>query len=79
MTDPHAEIAKLTARMRDLGADDAEGWARSEVRENVAQQARYLFLRQLWAQGIDGWRDQAALRRVPVTARLLANNADPVT
>jgi hypothetical protein len=77
MTDPHTEIAELTARMRELGANDPESWASSQIKENIAQQARYLLLRQLWARGIDGWRDHAALRRVPVTARLLDNNADP--
>jgi hypothetical protein len=77
VTDPDAEIASLTARMQQLGAEDPEEWARSEITENIAQQARYLVLRRLWGEAIDPWRNQDTLRRIPVTARLLNAQADP--
>jgi hypothetical protein len=77
MTDPDGRLAQLTERMGQLGADDPAAWARSEVTENIAQQARRLVLRRLWPRAIDGWRDIAVLQRLPVTARLLGQGADP--
>ncbi len=41
-------LQELTALFRKLGADDPEGWARSQVREDIPQLARFLFLRQAW-------------------------------
>lgn len=72
-----ARVTALTQRMTQLGANDAAGWARSEVEENIAQQARYLVLRHLWARAIDSWQDPSVLRRVPATARLLEQGVNP--
>lgn len=77
MAEPDARLSELTARMEQLGADDPAGWARSEIQENIAQQARYLFLRRLWPEAIDGWRDPAVISRVPATARVLGQGANP--
>jgi hypothetical protein len=68
---------ELTERMEQLGADDPAGWARSEIRENIAQQARYLVLRRLWPEVIDIWRDPAVLSRQSATARVLEQGANP--
>src|SRR5215469_18717901 len=72
-----ARLSELTARMEQLGTDGPAGWARSEVQENIAQQARYLFLRRLWPEAIDGWRDPAVLSRVPAAANVLEQGASP--
>jgi hypothetical protein len=52
-----AEYERLLELLREAGADDPEGWAGSEVHENIAQLARYCFLRSLWPRHIDTWRD----------------------
>lgn len=77
VAEPDARLSELTARMEQLGVDDPAGWARSEITENIAQQARYLFLRHLWPEAIDGWRDPAVLSRVSATARMLEQGANP--
>lgn len=41
-------MAELTSRFESLGASEPASWARSELTENFAQTARYLFLRALW-------------------------------
>lgn len=41
-------LQELTALFRKLGADDPEGWARSQIREDIPQLARFLFLAQAW-------------------------------
>jgi hypothetical protein len=40
----------LTSILRDLGADDPESWANSEVNENIPQLARFMFLKGAWQQ-----------------------------
>ena len=40
-----AELVELFAR---LGASNPAEWARSQIRENIPQLARFLFLRQAW-------------------------------
>jgi hypothetical protein len=67
-----SEFQRLVRRFRELGADDAESWARSEASENFPQLARFAFLRALWPNHIDrwtefGWIDGfiAAARREP--------------
>lgn len=47
------ELEKLTDTFRKLGADDAEGWARSQITEGINQLGRYVFLKQAWARVID--------------------------
>lgn len=61
----------LTRRMTDLGAPDPAGWAKSELHENIAQQARYVFLRSTWPQHIDPFGREDVIRRFPAGARLL--------
>ena len=41
---------ELTELFRKLGADDPEGWARSQIGEGIPQLLRYLFLRQAWTK-----------------------------
>lgn len=49
--DQRRRLAELTETFRALGAGDPEGWAASEVTENIPQLARFLFLRRLWSGG----------------------------
>jgi hypothetical protein len=65
----------LTRRMADLGAPDPSGWARSEINENIPQQARFLFLRSIWPELIDIYTSEAQVRRIPAAARLLDTGA----
>jgi len=43
----------LAALFEKLGARDPDGWARSQLQEQVAQLARFLFLRQAWRAIVD--------------------------
>jgi beta-phosphoglucomutase-like phosphatase (HAD superfamily) len=60
----HEALARIFAR---LGARDPEAWARSQVEEGIPQLARFLFLRQAWAEvvedgdtaWIDAWIEEA--------------------
>jgi hypothetical protein len=61
----------LTRRMAALGAPDPASWAESEIGENIAQQARYIFLRSVWPNMIDPYSDESVVRRIPAAARLL--------
>ena len=80
----------LTELFRKLGADDPEGWARSQIRRGIPQLARYLFLRQAWREVVSpddhGWiaeRRQHAEQKPdapgagigPALARLIAAGA----
>ena len=81
-------LQELTALFRKLGAEDPEGWARSQIRENIPQLARFLFLRQAWKLVIDeNGRDWISERRQidtdepggdigPAIERILAAGAD---
>lgn len=54
-----SEVARLNALvelLRAAGADEPVGWARSEVSENIAQAARFSFLRAVW-RDLERWRD----------------------
>jgi len=44
---------ELLGKFHALGADDPEGWVRSEISEGIAQFARYLMLRAIWPDQID--------------------------
>ena len=44
----------MISRMKELGAEDAEGWVRSEIEEGIPQIARSLFLRRVWRE-MNGW------------------------
>jgi hypothetical protein len=49
----------LAEQFRGLGADDPEGWAASEVAEEIPQLARFLFLRSLW-RSAEQWKQPPA-------------------
>jgi hypothetical protein len=49
----------LAGQFRGLGAGDPEGWAASEVEEDIPQLARFLFLRRLW-RGAEQWKQPPA-------------------
>ncbi|XVQ07101.1 hypothetical protein ACQP1W_31245 [Spirillospora sp. CA-255316] len=66
----------LRERFARLGADGPEQWARSEISEHLPQMARFLLLRQLWNEAINGWENPGAVENVPAAARLLAAGAD---
>ena len=42
------ELEQLTSLFRQLGADEPELWAKSQVEGGINQLHRYLFLRQAW-------------------------------
>ncbi|MEO3787173.1 hypothetical protein ABGB12_27935 [Actinocorallia sp. B10E7] len=72
----------LRDRFIELGADAPEEWAQSEVDQDIPQLARLLILRQLWAEGINGWERPGAVENTPAAHRLLeagANRADLIT
>jgi len=52
---PPYPYEELLNRFRRLGTRDPESWAKSETDENIAQLARFCFLRSLWRNAIDGW------------------------
>lgn len=41
-------LEELTAKFRAAGCGNPESWAASEINENIAQYARFIFLRELW-------------------------------
>jgi hypothetical protein len=41
-------LAELTEHLREAGATDPESWALSEVRQNITQTTRFLYLRGVW-------------------------------
>jgi hypothetical protein len=47
--------SELLATFKALGADDPEGWTRSEISEDIPQLARFLLLRGVWPDLIDSW------------------------
>lgn len=76
------DFESLLATFRDLGARDSESWADSELRENIAQRARYCFLRRVWSSGLDIWRDSSTLLAEPVLSariqEMIAGGTSPV-
>jgi hypothetical protein len=59
--------------MRELGAEDPEGWASSELAEDIAQEARWLVIRQV--REAVTWTDDR-LTAVPQVAALVDAGAD---
>jgi hypothetical protein len=47
---------QLAEQFRDLDAGDPEGWAASEVAEDIPQLARFIFLRAVW-QSAEQWKE----------------------
>lgn len=68
---------ELRERFEELGAEDPEGWTRSEISENIPQLARFLVLRTIRRQAVDSWARAGALTTIPAAQRLLAAGADP--
>ncbi|MFG2825543.1 hypothetical protein ACGFX4_39715 [Kitasatospora sp. NPDC048365] len=66
----------LHDRFADLGADEPQAWALSELTEGIPQLARYLVLRRIWAEAVNQWERPAAIDAIPATHRLLAAGAD---
>jgi hypothetical protein len=48
-----SEVERLTEVFKRLGADDPEGWARSQISEGINQLGRFVFLKQAWSNIID--------------------------
>lgn len=82
--------SNLAALFRAVGAGDAEGWAKSEAREGIAQLGRCLVLRAFWdgvVRAGDAWIERAVASgrdggptifddAGPALGRLLAAGAD---
>lgn len=60
------ELAEL---FRELGAQDPDGWATSQMSEGINQLHRFLFLRQAWRRVVsesdDAWIDQGMRPVIP--------------
>lgn len=63
----------LAERMRQLGAEDPEGWASSKLKEDIAQEARWLVIRQV-REAIT-WTGEN-LGQIPEVAALLEAGVD---
>lgn len=51
------EFRQLAEKFRAAGATDPELWAASEMGQGIPQLARFCFLRALWPDMIDKWRE----------------------
>ena len=52
--DTRLKALKMIGQMKELGADDAESWVRSEILEDLPQMTQFLILNKLW-QEIDSF------------------------
>jgi hypothetical protein len=75
--DKQDAAGELRDRFEGLGAEDPEGWTRSEISENIPQLVRFLILRTILRQAVDSWARAGALTTIPAAQRLLAAGADP--
>ncbi|MFF4653607.1 hypothetical protein [Streptomyces sp. NPDC001380] len=66
----------LRTQFEALGAADASDWARSQIEEDQPHLARFVLLRSLWRDAIDGWAVPGALEQVAAARRLLDAGAD---
>lgn len=68
----------LQGRLRSLLAPDPEGWARSEIAEDIAQEARLLVLQAITEVAARTTQDIERLGRVAPTAKtLVSSGAEP--
>src|SRR5689334_7629515 len=74
-TEREAALA-LADRFRDLGADDPEGCARSQLSDIFPELARQLFLRSVQREAIDTWAAPHVLEGHAVAGRLIDAGAD---
>ena len=51
----------LRDRFLELGADDPDMWALSEISQDIPQLARFLALRHVWPDMINSYADSGAL------------------
>ncbi|GAA1929666.1 hypothetical protein GCM10009775_22150 [Microbacterium aoyamense] len=63
----------LAERMRQLGAEDPEEWAESELTEDIAQEARWLVIRRV-REAVTWTNDN--VRNLPEVAQLLDAGTD---
>ncbi|MER6445373.1 hypothetical protein [Streptomyces venezuelae] len=66
----------LQERFAELGADEPQGWALSQMAEGIPQMARYLVLRRLWSEAVNQWEEPSSIDAIPAANRLLAAGAD---
>jgi hypothetical protein len=71
------KLTALTRRMEELDAPEPRGRATREIAENIAEQARFLALRRIWAQALTPWRDVGTMYQDPALRLLLAQETDP--
>lgn len=76
-SDVRDSAVSLAEKFKELGAQDPEEWARSEISENIPQLARFMVLRALWREAISPWMDASALSDVAAAQRLIDAGADP--
>ncbi|GAA2738666.1 hypothetical protein [Actinocorallia aurantiaca] len=74
--DERSALIALRDHFAGLGADAPEDWAQSEISEGIPQLARFLILRRLWDEGINGWEQPGAIENLPAARRLLEGGAD---
>jgi hypothetical protein len=57
------DIEELTRIFQSVGAEDPEGWAGSQIDEDIPQLHRFLFIKQAWTHVVGeedtGWIDRA--------------------
>src|SRR4249920_877561 len=54
-TDDQDRTRALVEEFRSVGTEDPEGWARSQISENIAQLARFLVLRRVRKLCLEKW------------------------
>jgi hypothetical protein len=62
--DAQARTRVLADQFRRLGVDDPEGWARSEISEDIAQLTRVLVLRRVRSDALEKWRRTGELDNI---------------
>lgn len=73
------ELAEqLRRRFSELEATEPDAWARSELSENFAQTARFIFLKRVW-MAILAWDRPGELEDMYHTRKLLDDGADRET
>jgi hypothetical protein len=73
---PKPSRDQLVAALRAAGCSDPEGWADSELEENIPQFARYLLCKAIWEAAIEPWRQEDALDAFPDAKLLLDAGVD---
>lgn len=69
MSDEGPELSELTELFRSLGAKRPDSWASSQIREQIPQLHRFLFLKQAWGQVVDETDDSWIERLVDAANR----------